>query len=76
MDLNEILQEPIWVNHTLDDLYNVQGDKRNWKIAYYPILEDGKTGEVYDEPRFLMECPIEGGIDFREMPARYINPLK
>lgn len=44
-----------------------------WKIAYYPIFEDGKTNKVYEEPRCLIEKPIEGGIDFREVPLRYLN---
>jgi hypothetical protein len=50
-----------------------------WKIAYYPIFEDGKNGEVYDEPRVLVEKPILGkfdekiGTDFREVPMRYLN---
>lgn len=67
------LADPIWINHKIDNLYKIVGDKRDWKIAYYPIFEDGKTKEEYDEPRFLMECKIENGIDFREIPSRYIQ---
>jgi hypothetical protein len=44
-----------------------------WKIAYYPIFENGKTGEVYNEPRALIERPIPGGTDFREVPLRYLQ---
>ncbi len=44
-----------------------------WKIVYYPIFEDNKTKEVYVEPRALVEKPIVGGTDFREVPLRYLT---
>jgi hypothetical protein len=48
--------------------------KGGWKIAYYPIFEDGKTKEVYKEPRALVEKLIgKEGIDFREVPLRYLR---
>lgn len=52
--------------------YTMDGQP-GWKIAYYPIFECGKTGEQYKEPRALVERPIEKGIDFREVPLRYIH---
>ena len=51
--------------------------KGEWKIAYYPLFECGKTGEVYDEPRALIEQPSDWngvkGTDFREVPLRYLD---
>jgi hypothetical protein len=51
-----------------------------WKIAYYPLYEDGKTGEVYQEPKALIEQPSNWngvkGIDFREVPLRYLTLTK
>jgi len=51
----------------------MDGKPDKWKIAYYPILEDGKTNEKYNEPRALVEKPIVGGTDFREIPLRYLT---
>lgn len=53
--------------------YTMDGKPNLWKIAYHPINECGKTGEVYEEPRALVESPIEGGTDFREIPLRYLT---
>ena len=52
--------------------YTMDGKPELWKVAYYPIFQDGKTGAVYDEPRALIERPIDGGTDFREVPLRYL----
>ncbi len=60
-------------NHKIGDEYKMKGDKDLWKLVYYPILMDNKTKEVYDEPRACMEKPINGGIDFREVPLRYLT---
>lgn len=70
------LKNPIWANHKVGDNYSVTGDKRAWKLTYYPIFEDGKTNEPYTEPRALMETPLNDGIDFREMPLRYVTKLE
>lgn len=69
--LNNALNNPIWVSHKIGDNYSMDG-KAGWKIAYYPIFEDGKTGEQYSEPRALVERPILNGTDFREVPLRYL----
>lgn len=71
--LRTALADPIWVNHKIGDLYTM--DKTSdWKIAYYPIFEDGKTKKEYEEPRALVEKPLSNGkgIDFREVPLRYL----
>lgn len=76
MNLAEALNHPIWLNHKIGNLYTMDG-KHGWKIAYYPIFEDGKTGEEYAEPRALVEMPAvfkgEKGTDFREVPLRFLK---
>ncbi len=67
------LSHPVWLSHKIGDTYTMDRRPDLWKIAYYPIFEDGKTGEVYAEPRALVEKPIENGIDFREVPLRYLT---
>ena len=80
-DLKNALLHPVWVNHKIKDVYKMDGSNEVWKIAYYPIFEDGKTNEVYNEPRALVECPIKDnlgkriGTDFREIPLRYLSKL-
>lgn len=75
-DLNKALNNPIWKNHKIGDEYTMDGKPTKWKIAYYPIFQNGKTQEVYREPRALIETPIIGGIDFREVPLRYLEIIK
>lgn len=76
----EALNHEMWINHSIGDEYTMDGKPERWKIAYYPILEDGKTGEVYSEPRALIErkAVFNGmeGTDFREVPLRYLNKVK
>jgi hypothetical protein len=67
------LSNPIWVNHKIGDNYTMDGKPDLWKIAYYPIFENGQTNELYKEPRALIEKPMKGGTDFREMPLRYLT---
>lgn len=64
-----------WMNHCIGDEYIMDG-KPGWKIAYYPIFEDGKTGVEYKEPRALVEKPMINGTDFREVPIRYLTKIK
>ena len=72
INLKEALDNPLWKAHKVGNLYLMDG-KGEWKIAYYPIFECGKTKEVYREPRALVEMPIKNGIDFREVPLRYLK---
>lgn len=65
-------EEKLWLNHKVGDEYQMDGKPDKWKIAYYPILEDGKTNEKYNEPRAL----VAGGTDFREIPLRYLTKYK
>lgn len=71
------LQHPIWKAHKLGNTYTMDGKPELWKIAYYPIFEDGETGETYDYPRVLIERPavFNGvtGTDFREVPIHYLE---
>ena len=76
-ELQQALNNPIWLSHKRNvSEYTMDGNPDKWKIAYYPIFECGKTNEVYDEPRALIEKPIKGGTDFREVPLRYLEKLK
>lgn len=70
--LKDALNDPLWLSHKIGDVYEMDGVP-GWKIAYYPILENGKTGERYSEPRALVEYPLTIGIDFREVPLRYLT---
>ena len=74
--LQEALNHEIWLSHQIGDIYEMDG-KPGWKIAYYPLFEDGKTGQKYNEPRVLIEKPavFKGikGTDFREVPLRYLK---
>lgn len=73
------LADDIWLKHKLGDEYQMDGKPDKWRIAYYPIFEDGRTNEDYDEPRVLVEKPMFGksgeriGTDFREVPLRYLS---
>jgi hypothetical protein len=69
----DALMNPIWVAHNIGDTYSMDGKPKAWKIAYYPLLECGKTGEKFEEPRAVVETPIAHGIDFREVPLRYLT---
>jgi hypothetical protein len=65
-------------NHKVGDKYTMDGKPELWQLSYYPLLEDGKTGEVYNEPKALIEQPSDWngvkGTDFREVPLRYLSP--
>lgn len=73
LELAQALAHPLWVAHQIGDEYTMDGKPDLWKIAYYPIFEDGETGKVYNEPRALIEKPMPGGTDFREIPLRYLT---
>ena len=77
--LSEALLNPVWASHKIGDEYAMEGRNGLWKIAYYPIFEDGKSKEEYAEARALVEAVkplvIAGvvGIDFVEVPMRYLS---
>jgi hypothetical protein len=77
-NLENALAHPVWMEHQIDDVYSMDG-KPGWKIAYYPIFADGKTGEAYKEPRALVERPAvfngAAGTDFREVPLRFLTKV-
>lgn len=72
--LFKALNNPKWKNHYIGKQYTMDGKTVLWRIAYYPIFENGETGEIYGEGRCLIEKPIKNGTDFREMPLRYLTP--
>jgi len=72
--------DPLWLSHKIGDVYTMDGKPEEWKIAYYAIIHDGrvpyigKETERYNEPRALVERPMQGGgTDFREIPLRYLT---
>lgn len=78
MNLEQALSHPLYKSHNIGDYYSMDNKPDKWQIAYYPIFEDGVSGELYDEPRALVEKPILSkgikiGIDFREVPLRYLS---
>lgn len=79
--LQEALNNITWLNHEIGDTYNMpETPLFIWRIAYYPIFEDGKTKEIYSEPRALIERKAMFGkiigIDFREVPLRYLLKIE
>lgn len=75
------LDDKKWKNHKIGAAYTMDNKPALWKIAYYPILENPKTGEKYHrDPRALVETPIKNnngdniGTDFREIPLHYLTP--
>ena len=74
MDLQSALNNELWQQHKIGNTYTMDGKPDLWKIAYYPIFEDGATGKIYSEPRALIEKPMLNGTDFREVPLRYLTP--
>ncbi len=76
MNLDEALDNPLWKSHRIGNIYSMRnrdgGISEGWKIAYYPLFESHK-GEKYNEPRVLIERPMQNGIDFREVPIRFLS---
>jgi len=85
MDLEEALNNQLWKKHKLGDTYSMLNrdgsESGTWKIAYYPLFGtykgegEDKNWIDFKEPRALIEQPIEDGIDFREVPLRYLNKI-
>jgi len=72
--LKEALNNPLWKNNKLNEsLYKMDGLKDNWKIVYYPIFQDGKTQEFYNEPRALVQNIDKDGFWSKEVPLRYLK---
>lgn len=74
--LREALDNPLWKSHNVGDRYDMDGDE-DWDLWYYPMFECGKTMEPFGEPRALVGKPKmfgkKQGIDFREVPLRYLR---
>jgi len=78
--LDKALNDPLWrLSHKIGDIYEMDG-VGGWKIAYYPLFEDGKMNKPYNEPRALVEKPAlfngAKGTDFREVPLRFLKRIK
>lgn len=74
-NLKIALNHPLWVSHKIGDVYTMDGKPDLWKIAYYPLFGTYRNELWVDfsEPRALIEKPMKDGIDFREIPLRYLQ---
>lgn len=81
MQLKNALDNPLWKSHKPGDKYkmsDVNGKMtEGWRITYYPLFGTYKDEQWMDftEPRALIEKPMTGGFDFREIPLRYLERL-
>lgn len=79
MQLQEALNNPLWKAHKIGNIYSMRNRNgsvsEGWKIAYYPLFESYKNGKLieFNEPRVLIERPMDKGIDIREIPIRFLN---
>lgn len=75
--LYKALQDPLWKDHRPNDLYDLQrAGGGEWELIYYPLFENPKTGEVYNEPRGLWLKIVSSEYwDLREAPLRYATKL-
>lgn len=76
MDLKKALSNPLYKAHVRNkSLYAMDNKKDRWILVYYPIFENGKTKEFYDEPRALMQNIEKDGFWSKEVPLRYLKTL-
>lgn len=76
IDLKIALNNLIWLaNKRNESLYIMDGKKDRWKIVYYPIFQNGKTQEYYNEPRALMQNIDKTGFWNKEVPLRYLTKI-
>jgi hypothetical protein len=74
MELKKAINNPVYVNHKRNEsIYFMDGKKDRWNLVYYPIFQDGKTQEFYDEPRALMQNIDRDGFWSKEVPLRYLK---
>lgn len=74
--LNKALNHPTWVSHRRNEsLYTMDNQKDKWVLVYYPIFQDGKTQQYYNEPRALMQNTNKPGFWSKEVPLRYLNKI-
>ena len=57
-------------------LYTMDGKPDRWKVVYYPLYQDGRTQEYYDEPRALVQNIDKPGFWHKEVPLRYLQPIQ
>ena len=75
-DRKEIRIENNRVVEDKNQLYTMDGKPDKWKLVYYPLYQDGKTQEYYDEPRALMQNMDKPGFWSKEVPLRYLDKIK
>lgn len=72
-ELEKALSDPIWKVHNKGNHYTMDGKKDKWKLVYYPIFQDGRTQDFYNEPRALMQNIDKDGFWSKEVPLRYLT---
>ena len=76
IDLKEALMDPIWKSHKRNEsVYFMDGQTDRWVIVYYPIFQNGKTQEFYNEPRALVQNINQNGFWNKEVPLRYLKKI-
>ena len=74
IDLKESLLDLVWVNHKRNEsIYTMDELPDKWILVYYPIFQHGKTNEIYNEPRALMQNIDKEGVWTKEVPLRYLK---
>ena len=73
MNLKQALNNVIYKSHKIGDIYFMDDKSDRWQIVYYPIFQDGKTQEYYDEPRALVQNIDKNGFWSKEIPLRYLK---
>ena len=59
--------------HKIGNIYKMDGNPDRWQIVYYPLIQCGKTNEVYGEKRALVQNIDKEGFWHKEVPLRYLT---
>lgn len=81
IDLEKALEHPLWLSHIREEgisygtVYSIEGNVDKWEIIYYPIFQNGKTQEYYDEPRALLRNVSKSDFWTKKVPLRYLSRI-
>lgn len=71
-------QQRKWLGFLIQRKCKMDGED-GWELIYYPVLDNPKTKEVYEEPRAVVgknifdKNGVAIGIDIKEVPLRYLE---
>ena len=75
--LKKALNDNIYLSHERNkSIYKMDDKEDKWILVYYPIFENGKTNELYKEPRALMQNINKKGFWCKEVPLRYLTKCR